>query len=282
MSPSDRQKSGFELDVVDLSSLSSKKPDDQKIESPPEQPKEDVPQLKESPEKDIVKTTPQTEKSISPVIWIVIAVMAAGAILLFLLIKKETVPLTRNKSIPSQFNQSVIAFAESIEKMKNALKTLDNISNRINSKQKITTILESREIVEKHFPVLEKSKQAFLFNVNQFRKELESEGNHVLIAVGDFYGNRSDADFSLALQEYLSMQNKYLNYFYNNYEKIHEKQQPQTYTYEKYYLEYTRSIERYDQATDLLNKSIHPIIQQYPDAKNLFLRREGAAIFKLE
>jgi len=282
MSPSDSHKSGFELDVVDLSSLSSLKPDGQKKEAPPEQPKEESPPPKEYPEKNVLKTKPWAERTISPVIWILIAVMAAGAILIFLLIKKENVPLTGNKNIPSQFNQSVIAFAVSIEKMKNALKTLDNASNRINSKQKIITILESRETVEKHLPVLEKSKQSFLFYMNQFRKDLESEKNHALIAVGDFYGNQTDADFILALQEYLSMQNKYLNYFYNNYEKIHEKQQPQTYTYEKYYLEYTRSIEHYDQATDLLNKSIHPITHQFPDAKNLFLQREGAAIFKME
>jgi hypothetical protein len=118
--------------------------------------------------------------------------------------------------------------------------------------------------------------------VNQFQQELENGGNKSLIAVGNFYRQKSAPKFLSVLKDFLEVQKKYLLYFYNNYEKIHKKQQPQIYTYEKFYLQYTRSTERYDQATDLESKAINHILQEYPKTKKLFLIRKGTAIFTID
>jgi len=153
MSDTDNRKSGFELDVVKLPPLpvtdSEKKEDDEKQLKPQEK----TPPQEKYTKADVVKNIPPTQKSRSPIVWIVLVAMIIGILLFFLLIPKNQLPLVKNENIPAQFNQSMVTFIESTEKMRSILQTIDNISNRINSKAKITTILDAVKSAEDYFPV---------------------------------------------------------------------------------------------------------------------------------
>ena len=282
MSSSDNPKTGFELDVIDLTSLSGQKQKQEATGQPPAEAGQDAPQDQEMAAPRYVAHQKPAEKSILPFLMGGLALIAAGVVLFFFLIQKESVPLPKNDNLPIQFNQSIVTLAQSIAELKGALKLVDNMSMRINSKQKIQSITDSVVEAENHLSVFESDKQQFVQNIKQFRADLENGGNAALLTVGDFYQKETDGKFISALIELIAIQKKYLSYFHSNYEKIHAKQQPQIYTYEKYYLEYTRAIEKYDQETELMNKSIQPILELYPNTRSLFLIRDASAIFKIE
>lgn len=282
MSSSDTPKAGFELDVIDLSSLSGQKQDNESSEQPPSGAEEDAPQEQEKAPPRYVETQKPAGKSILPFLFGGIILIAAGAVLYFFLMQKESVPLPKNDNLPGQFKQSIVQLAQSIAELRGALKLVDNMSLRINSKQKILSIMDSVVEAENNLAIFKSAKQQFADNVKKFRTELGTGGDAALITAGEFYQNRTDEKFISALTDLITIQKKYLSYFHDNYEKVHAKQQPQIYTYEKYYLEYTRAIEKYDQETELMRKSFQPILQRYPDTRSLFLIRDASAIFKID
>ena len=282
MSSSEDPKTGFELDVIDLSSLSGQKQDENSSRQPPAEAEKNTPQDQKKESARYVEPPKPAKKSILPFLFGGITLIAAGAVLYFFLIQKENVPLPKSENLPDQFSQSIVKLAQSIAELREALKLVDNMSLRINSKQKILSIMDSVTEAENRLSAFDSAKKQFLNNIKNFRLDLEKGGDTALLMAGDFYQNRTDENFISALTGLITVQKKYLSYFHSNYEKVHAKQQPQVYTYEKYYLEYTRAIEKYDQETDLMRKSFQPILQRFPDTRSLFLIRDASAIFKID
>ncbi len=270
----ENRKPGIELDAIDLNSLSFLKTE-MKKEGPAEQIvplAETTPSSIKSEEihKDIKILALPSKRRAWLLGGVILALIGGGVYALWFLGLFEYL-FSDGQQPSSDVRHAIQVFAENTKKMSSLVADMEEGSKEINSKIKISQLLAVVNSINAQLPEYEYRRNEYSRNVRKNHSRLVETGHSDLVAAATFLEHAPSIQYIEILKEYLASLERYLTYFYINFDEVRQRRQPQMESYEKLYLEYKRFQNKYEQIRSLEKQAAGRLLETYPQARGLFL-----------
>lgn len=285
MSEKESRKAGIELDAIDLSSLSI--PPSIGKPTEPESPPSDLDEPKENTGVGVETWEAPEERSqrtetFGRRIWVFVGIILSiviGSLLMYRFMGLRQTRLGDAEGLPADVRKTVQVLADNTVQLRSAIADVEAKCKVINSKKKIALILKTVGSITTQLPDYEFYRKQYVLAVDRHHDKLTEAGQDVLIETANFFKQESDIQYLQVLEEYMTTLEKYLTYFYRNFDEVKQQQQPQIDSYERIYLEYKRILDKYEQVSTEEKRAVGQLLQIHPQAEVLFLYQEKGAIF---
>jgi len=276
-------RKGMDLDVIDLSSLLKKQPvekdtkDSEERKDPEPLPEKDTIEptkdMIEAPDASQVKFTTgdAPQKSKFYILFWCLPVVIGLSVLIFYFTGVLSTQKGVDENAPEPLKSFILDVKRTTSQLQKSTNHLDTVSNKINSPKKIIQILDAIKIVGDILPVYEMRIQNLTHSTQKNKKDLQEKGLGVLVEIGDYYSGKTNTHYLQLLKKCIAVQKKYLTYYYDKYDLIIKRQQPQIQSYEAFYLQYKRAFGEYEKANTAQINFIKTFLEKYPSTEDFFL-----------
>lgn len=288
MSDAEDRKQGIELDVIDVASLIAGASDgENKAQSADTGKTADTssPPVDSPNETGVPRASSHADTSVSrkgkPLVWFFVGAGILGALVAMVVwyFQLRQTPLLHRTDLSPVAEKAVSRLINASTALRYAISDIDAKTKIINSKTKIEKILQAVHALNRQLPEYESSRSEYIDVVNKYKNQFNNEDAAVFWVAAEFFQQNTDRQYLAHLKTYMAALERYLDYYFDKYESVREKKQPQIQSYERLYMEYKRELTQFERINFMEKEAVRDILARYPYAGDLFLYDEGASIF---
>lgn len=284
MTDSKKTKQGIELDVIKIPPHTNGQPEKKAIVIGENSSHEDPVQVFEIPEdsqrQDEAAQAISPAKSRSNLFIISICLLVLAGAVAFFFWQSSTRSLNSKNDFLMPIDRLCIKIEDSSLKLHESVQTIETMSATMGSKSKIKQVIETIDTARVYL-------SEFTSNIKKFHqythKDAPGKTDEIetyLIETSNFFLTDDYKHYIHILSEYLDVFNRYLTYYYNNYDEIKNKHPAKIKSTEVLYIKYKQATNLYHNADAINRANIKLLLEKFPKAARFFPRDQKGSIFR--